>query len=466
MIDVEVNLHLAIAGKQHARLKAHLYPGDGKEAVAILLCGRGCGVGRETLLVRDVVPIPYDACRVRTPDRVAWSPEAMVPALTRALGEGLAVVKVHSHPGGYEAFSVVDDESDRELFSSVFGWLDSDDAMASLIMLPDGRLFGRAIYSDGIGGPLAAIRVAGDDFLIWRSPGGDEGVPEHAARIVQTFGEATYRQLRTMRVGVVGCSGTGSIVIEQLARNCVGELVIVDPDHIENRNLNRIVNSTLADAQKGTKKTDVMSRAISAMGLGSKIMAFSSDMLTMEAVTALASCDVVFGCVDSIDGRHFLNKLSSYYLIPYIDVGVRIDADGHGGVEHVWAAVHTIQPSGSSLLSRKVYAQADLDAAMMKRHNPDIYMERVSEGYIRGVRVDQPAVISINMVAAAAAVNEFLARVHPFRVASNGDFAVRRICLSDHIAGMDEPDGDPCVTFGRYVGLGDQKPLLGVMGLS
>lgn len=466
MIGVEANLHLAISGKHYARLKNHLYPGDGNEAVAILLCGRGRGLGRESLLVRDVVAIPYEACRIRTPDRVTWSPEAMVPALTRALNEGLAVVKVHSHPGGYEAFSLIDDESDRELFSSVFGWLGNDDVLASLIMLPNGRLFGRAMHPHGIGRSLAAVRVAGDDFLIWRSSDGVEGVPDHAVRIAQTFGEATYRQLRYMRVGVVGCSGTGSIVIEQLARNCVGHLVIVDPDCVEKRNLNRILNSTLADAQKGIKKTEVMARAILAMGLGTKVTAFASDMLTAETIMALASCDIIFGCVDSIDGRHFLNKLSSYYLIPYIDVGVRIDADGHGGVEHMWAAVHTILPGGSSLLSRKVYSQADLEATMMKRHDPETYTRRLSEGYIRGVRVDQPAVISVNMIAASTAVNELLARLHPYRVAPNGDFALRRISLSDHIAGVDESDAELCAVFDRFVGLGDQKPLLGVMGLA
>lgn len=465
MTAVADDLRLAISGKHYSSLRAHLFPGDGNEAVALLLCGRGKGPGRETLLVRDVVPIPYDVCRIRTPDRVTWSPEAIVPTLTRAMREGLSVVKVHSHPGGYPAFSVTDDESDRDIFSSVCGWLDADEAQASMVMLPDGQLFGRAVYGASIGHSLAAIRVAGDDFLIWHPTTRSNDVPEHAGRIAQTFGEATYGRLRNMRVGVVGCSGTGSIVIEQLARNCVGELVFVDPDHIEDRNLNRIVNSTWDDAKTGMKKIHVMSRAVSAMGLGTKTFPFASDILTREAITALASCDVIFGCVDSIDGRHFLNKLSSYYLIPYIDVGVRIDADGCGGVEQIWAAVHTIQPGGSSLMSRKVYDQTDLDAAMMKRYQPDTYAERMAEGYVRGVRVDQPAVISINMVAAVTAVNEFLSRVHPFRVASNGDFAIRRICLTDHLAGLDEPDGEPCVIFGRYVGLGDQQPFLGVMGL-
>ena len=49
-------------------------------------------------------------------------------------------------------------------------------------------------------------------------------------------------------LAALGCSGTGSIVVEQLARNCIGELVLVDSDHVEHKNLNRIVNSTADDA--------------------------------------------------------------------------------------------------------------------------------------------------------------------------------------------------------------------------
>lgn len=34
---------LRLTGHQHAALKAHLFPGDGNEAVAVALCGRRKG---------------------------------------------------------------------------------------------------------------------------------------------------------------------------------------------------------------------------------------------------------------------------------------------------------------------------------------------------------------------------------------------------------------------------------------
>lgn len=117
------------------------------------------------------------------------------------------------------------------------------------------------------------------------------------------------------------------------------------------------------------------------------------------------------------------------------------------------------------MLSRRVYNQTELDAAFLKRSNPAAYEEQLKIGYIKGVRVDQPAVISVNMVASAAAVNELLARLHPYRFKPNSSFAIRRISLSDPEASSDEPDGDVCPVMRRWVGVGDQEPLLGMMGL-
>lgn len=102
---------------------------------------------------------------------------------------------------------------------------------------------------------------------------------------------------------------------------------------------------------------------------------------------------------------------------------------------------------------------------MMKRHTPEVYEDRAKQGYIKGVRVDQPAVISVNMQVAAMAFNEFLARVNPYRVEPNSKYAQRRIVISDPESSEDTEDGDACRVFAKYTGLGDQQPLLGILEL-
>lgn len=456
---------LALAGMHYRELQHHLFPGDGNEAVAFALCCRARREDLELLLVREIVPVPYQMCPTRTPYRVTWRGEALDQVLARALDQDLALVKIHSHPGGYPCFSATDDEADSALFPCVTGWLGEDvGPMASVIMLPDGRMVGRSIWDGTIGEELQAIRVASDDFRYWFSAAAS-AVPEHGLRVAQTFGDATYSQMRRLKIGVIGCSGTGSPVIEQLARNGVGELVLVDGDHTEWKNLNRILNSTKFDARAQVNKTFVQERAIEAMGLGTRVSVHPNDLLDLRALRDLSTCDLVFGCMDSVDGRHVLNKLASAYLIPYIDMGVRLDADGHGGIDSIWLAIHTVQPGGSSLKSRRVYDQQDLEAAFLRRDSPQEYERLQREGYIKGVPVDRPAVISINTAAASAAINEFLARLHGFRLKSNAAFAVRRICLTDPEASMDEGDGAPCPEMARLLGSGDQEPFLGMMRL-
>lgn len=452
-----MSVTLTLTARQRAELARHLLPEDGCEAVAILLCGLAWGGTPLRLLVRQVHLIPHEACD-RRPDAVTWPTELMVPWLEVADKHGLAVVKIHGHRG-YDRFSQTDDESDRLLFPSLYAWVDRAPVHASAILMDDGRLFGRVVTEDGQFQPLEAVNVVGDDIERFASDNGTAAVPEHGRRIAQTFGGGTFERLRQIKVGVVGCSGTGSPVIEQLARNCVGSLVLVDPDHVEDKNLNRIANTTRADAEQGRLKVDVAAGAIAAMGLGTSVRTLASTLFDPVVVRELASCDLLFGCMDTVDGRHLLNKLAAFYLIPYFDLGVKIEADGMGGVNQVCGSVHYLQPGGSSLLSRHVYSLEQVRAAGMMRTDPQQYQRLLDEGYLRGVQEDRPAVVQLNTLIASLAVNELLARLHPYRLDPNAEHAVTRISLSHGIF-EHEADGEPCPVLSRHAGRGDVEPLL------
>ena len=83
-------------------------------------------------------------------------------------------------------------------------------------------------------------------------------------------------------------------------------------------------------------------------------------------------------------GRHTLNRLATFYTLPYFDVGVRLDADGRGGIDKIAGAVHYLQPGRSSLLSRGVYDMRRVEAEEMRRTDPELYRRQVKEGYLRG----------------------------------------------------------------------------------
>src|SRR5258708_37596025 len=108
---------------QNDKLLSHLFPGDGLEAVALLICGRRNGKSRHVFTTNQVIPVPYDLC-YRATDQIKWSTDILDPILREAYGKGLAIIKVHSHPTGYHAFSRTDQQSDLSLFASITSLLD------------------------------------------------------------------------------------------------------------------------------------------------------------------------------------------------------------------------------------------------------------------------------------------------------------------------------------------------------
>jgi hypothetical protein len=449
---------LRMTEAQHASLRAHLFPGDGMEAAALLLCGRAKGLTRHVFTVRKVLTIPHELCERRV-DRVTWPTHFVDELLQDAYGRGQAIVKVHSHPTGYRRFSATDDESDQMLYTAITSLLGDGLPHASLIMLPDSSVFGRIVGDDGqIGAGLVSVMAVGHDLQLWHQEG--HSAPDtFLQRQAQAFGRGTVERLRTLSIAVVGCSGTGSVVIEQLARLGVGRLVLIDPDVVEEKNLNRILNSGKEDAYLARPKPHVLASAIAQMGLGQEVVPICGNLISAAAVLSVAECDVVFGCMDGAEGRHVLNRLATFYSLPYFDVGVRLDADGHGGVERIAGAAHYLQPGLSSLLSRGVYDMAAVDAEALLRTNPDLYRRRLREGYLRGVIEDRPAVISVNMFFASLVVNDFLARLHPYRNRSNSDYAYIGGSLSE-LQFYPEPESEPCTVLARHVGRGDIVPLL------
>ena len=458
-----------MTGDQHAALVRHLFPGDGKEAVAVLLCGRRDGDRRHRLIVRAVAEIPHASCPVRTSDQVTWRPDDIAPLLDRASDERLSVVKVHSHPGGFSAFSKTDDEGDTRLLPMIKGWVEADLPHGSAVMLPDGQMFGRILDSMGRFAPIEVINVVGDDLHFWYHHAGNATVPSFAASHAQVFDTGTIERLRRLWVAVIGCSGTGSPVIEQLIRLGVGVLVLIDDDHIEDRNVNRILNSTVADADLKRLKVDVQADASNRIGLGTQVIRLPENLWHTDVIRLVAQCDVVFGCMDTVDGRYLLNVLSTFYTLPYFDVGIRLDAvptgPKTGRIRDVCGTVNYLQPGRSSLMSRGLFTMDQVRAAGLLRTDPGAHEQQIRDGYIRGGQNHRPAVISVNMFAASLAVNEFLARLHPYREEDNSSYA--RVMFS--LASMElipESEQTPCKLLAGMVGLGDVRPLLRQMELS
>ena len=457
---------LRLTDDHNAAIRRHLFPGDGKEAAVIALCGRSSSGGASRLLVREIHPVPYEVCTVREPDAVAWPVSWLDPLLERADRENLSLVKFHGHGGDFRRFSQADDRSDRRLFEGIRGWLDRDMPHGSVVMMSDGSMFGRAVGAGDGFTALRTIAVVGDDLRFWhRDPAILPEALKGVGRRATAFGERMTADFAQLSLAVVGGSGTGSIVLEQAGRLGFGRIVPIDPQTAERRNLNRIVNATRADAEKEIAKVEIARRAIEAMGLGTKVEPLRTDLVTREAVEAVAGCDIIIGCVDSAEGRDVLNRISTWHLLPYIDVGVGIEALPDGTIDQVNGAIHYIQPGRSSLLSRRAYRPEQVAADAMRRSDPARYAALRREKYIEGADEDAPAIVTVNMLIASLAMNELLARLYPIRNAPNRGYATLRVSLTETTI-EPEPEGEACPVFARHLGAGDTRPPLGLPELS
>ncbi|MBL1320846.1 MAG: ThiF family adenylyltransferase [Methylophaga sp.] len=456
-----MNIKFRISAPTLVQLNQHLFSGDGNEAVAFILCGHLRNEEETVLLAHKVIPLSYESCPVRKPDKVTWITKELATILNIAEKENLAIVKVHCHPGGFAQFSEIDDHSDSELFPSIYNWAESDLPGLSAILLPGNELVVRHVSAIGEFSPVA-ISIIGDEVSLFPGPNYQyKSTGDFETRNLQVFGSKTRNLLSQMKVAVIGCSGTGSPVIEQLNRLGIGTLVLIDPDVVEEKNLNRITNTTSADAESKKFKVYALKDALVQIGLGTNIRAFNKSIFNPGMIKELASCDFIFGCVDSAEARCLINRISHYYLVPYIDIGICLDADGEGGVTHISGKVAYFQPGKSDHLSRKSVLAQTVEAESLKRSSSKLYEDRLNEGYIRGVDENSPAIIPVNTYASTLAVMEFLARIHDYRNEPNNLFAEQVFCfVNDFRERKSENDFNQAPNLAKSLGRGDIELLL------
>ncbi|MBC7287670.1 MAG: ThiF family adenylyltransferase [Armatimonadetes bacterium] len=172
--------------------------------------------------------------------------------------------------------------------------------------------------------PIDALQIVGPGMLdssIARN-GPSDAVPVRYSRLAGATGLHTYRRLRTLRAGVVGCSRTGSLVAVTLARLGVQKLVLVDPDVVEEHNLDAMDGATANDL--GRPKVAAVAQAARLVAPACRVVAVPHLVTHPRALWHLADCDIVFCCVDNVLARHETALVAQAYLIPLLDVGTGV----------------------------------------------------------------------------------------------------------------------------------------------
>lgn len=460
---------LTMLEEQYGKLRESLLR-DGNEYGALLLCGRSrqldpwTGALEERALVREVIELPEDAFINRTPTSLKWSTTPLFRLAKRAIAKDYAICIAHSHPRGGLYFSDLDDVADKESFEIVFGRMESERPHFAMVMDDHGEMVLRAYGPDLKPIPVELIRVVGDRLAI-RYAGRGRGVSAaEFDRQVRVFGPGITEDLRQLRVGVVGCGGTGSAIVSLLTRIGISRIALIDADWVDITNLNRLHLSRRADAIARRYKVDVLGDAIAEIGMASSVVRLRKFVDDPECRNTVRACDIIFGCTDDDLGRNFLNRLAHFYLIPVIDLGVLIAPDEQGGYDSFDGRVTVVQPGYPCQICRQLVSPQRMLEQAMRRSDPQRYEQYRRAGYVQGADDPSPVVVTFTTEIAAVAVNELLHRLSGFR-GPQGHCAerVRRfdwVKNADSIPGGKRNPDCPLCGLRKFDGRGDMTPFL------
>lgn len=443
---------------------------DGREYGALLICGRSrhidpwTGELEERLLTRELVEVDESAFVERTPFKMTWSTTPFYNVLKRVEADGFGVAVVHSHPDGPLAFSSADNTAEQELFQIAADRLESERPLLSIVMDGVGNLVARAYESDLEPKEVDLIRVIGQH---WRFSYGQHGATRPSEvhdRQIRAFGAQATEDLGFLRIGIVGCGGTGSAVASLLARIGVRRLALFDPDTVDETSLNRLHFATQFDASLQREKVRVVGEGVATLGLKTSVRLFPYHVDDERCRDALRSCDVLFGCTDDHLGRNFLNRLAHFYLIPVVDLGLSIEPRTDSGYDAFDGRVTIVQPGYPCQHCRATINSGTMLAEDLRRHDSILYRQRRRAGYVPDAPDPSPVVVTFSTELAAMAVNEVFQRLTAFR--GNEGSSAERVRRFDQVkdsdcipGGIRRPGCKLCGTR-RYDGRGDMPLFL------
>lgn len=132
------------------------------------------------------------------------------------------------------------------------------------------------------------------------------------------FGETGQTRLRAARVGVFGCGGLGSNVIDILARAGVGTLRIVDRDIVELSNLQRQSLFDERDVAEGLPKALAAKRRVGAINSEVCVEAHAKDVNSGNILGLLDRVDLAIDGFDNFEGRYLLNDACVAKSVPWV----------------------------------------------------------------------------------------------------------------------------------------------------
>lgn len=422
------------------------------ETGCIILIGKNLHPENSALLVKEILSPEEGDFSEQEHMGITFSHRYLRRALLRIRELGLAgFLTVHTHPHSdlRVKFSLYDDSNDPILMQNLYE-LQPTGVFGSVV-LGKQAIAARLWQSDSAQPNALDELVVVGERLRWISLDGEYQAnasqpSEIFDRSLALTGAGALARLSKMRVGVVGVSGTGSIVAELLLRAGAGEIVLFEFDRIETPNLNRILHSRKSDAETQVGKAQRLADALIESGLPTRVTVIKDgDIRKTSVAEELRGCDFIFGCVDDSDwARLVMNEVAYQYLIPLIDLGTEISLD-ENGVQSVDSRVSYVATGRPCLLCSGIISEERL---RVEGYAIDEKERVLAMGYTRDVRLSAPAVMDLNMRAASLAALVLRHLLQPF-MDSPLPTHIKEALTNYNIRRVSKAAGEECFICGR-----------------
>lgn len=157
-------------------------------------------------------------------------------------------------------------------------------------------------------------------------------------------------KLKKDQVAIVGLGGTGSYILDLIAKTPVGKIHLFDGDKFQNHNAFRSPGApSYDDLLKNTTKVEWFTENYSRMR---RNIIPHPQPVDESNITELNSMDIVFLCIDNGESRKMLVDYLIENKIPFIDVGIGLINENESLTGLVRTS--TYNPSFNNELSNKI----------------------------------------------------------------------------------------------------------------
>ncbi|MGH9326022.1 MAG: ThiF family adenylyltransferase [Terriglobia bacterium] len=377
---------VAITGEVANAARSHLLRIDGQEGLCFALWHPSRGRSRTTALVHRLI-LPEAGDR-NVHCNVSFEASFFERALAEAAAEGAGLALMHSHPLGiaWQGMSRADVITEQSTAGAAFGV--TRQPFVGLTLASDGawsaRFWERTAPRSYSRINCATVRVSRDRLSATYM---EELAPppvanEEQVRTVSAWGEDAQRNLSRLRVGVIGAGSVGGLVAEALGRTGFEDVMLVDFDYIERRNLDRLAYATRAGI--GELKVNVLAKHLAARATANpfRVEPIAAAVYEEEGFRAALDCDVLFACVDRPWGRYILNLIAFAHLIPVIDGGISVRTNRLGKLAAADWRTHTATVGRPCLQCLRQY-----DPGLVQIEREGLLDDPT---YIAGLRKDHP----------------------------------------------------------------------------